>query len=517
MIAQIVPVLRLRRNTNWWSYKIRINQKCSVGSLVVVDFRGSLNLGVVWKIEKEMDDIANIKEISSVLTQSSLLTVSHIRLIEWLALNGLCSLSTALYTWLPTLLRKYPLNSKASLLISGFDEFKPNSKGQTALILPGKREEQTNVLSGNTQYLDVFKDQTPFEELTTWIKTRIGEITTISGRERAIFAPWNNLKKVLIIDPEDISYFHEQIPYLNLTFAGKELANICSAEILLKSYLPLEATNEIWGIPNSSSLNWVAPKIEIASLINQKIINPTLIREVSETLASGKTVCLICSSYSSFDVLSGRGQNEPFEQTKNKIPGIETLTKNLLRELKLQYKPNNLLIGTTTVLQNIPENLHLTVFVTLDPLLSSPIFANKLSSYASIIKATQKSEKVIFQTFDPNQPILGALINNSTNEFIGDVASQQKSSSLPPFGNNLVCSYPTLDPEEVEKIRQKISKILEPTWRISYPIKASVRKKESLNLIIHSKEGERIPTDLKNLLTVLPKPWKVQNNPWYLV
>src|SRR5687768_15113805 len=99
MIAQVVPITRIRRDTSWWSYTVPRGLHCQAGSLVTIPFRGRSCLGVVWHLEAA-DEKAS-QSLESVLTAIPLLKLPHRQLVENLSQTGFCSLSTALYVWLP--------------------------------------------------------------------------------------------------------------------------------------------------------------------------------------------------------------------------------------------------------------------------------------------------------------------------------------------------------------------------------------------------------------------------------
>ena len=496
MIAQIVPIQRLRRNTNWWSYKVKANQACSIGSLVEINFRNQKCLGIVWSIEKDSGIITNLKEINSILTSGSLLTPQHLRYIEWLSIEGVCSLSSALYAWLPSALRKYPLTAKTLALIKEFNHTLPKERTtQTALILPNKRDEQTKALENKPGYFNVFWELNPTEELKYWLGVRTGSITTVSGRERAIFAPWNSLKRVLIFDPEDISFYHEQTPYLSLAEATKELAKIHLSEIAIKSYLPTKSAQAYWETTNQTTPK-NKPELEIIDLSHQKVLNPNLINEINKALTKNETIYIVCGGY--------------------------TQVKNILKALELKYQPSNLIIDSES--QSFPlEGASLTVFLMVDLAINNQIFANRILGFTNILRAIEKSRKTIIQSFETSNPIFTALQSQLIDDYILQDINSQKQAGLSPFGKNIVCSYPIKKANEDEAnkaadlVYTKISTFLDSNWQISYPLKAKWRQNEYFHLILHAKDEQRVPAPLREYLVNLPKPWKVQNNPWYLV
>src|ERR1044072_3557458 len=120
MIAQVVPITRLRRATEWWSYRVPAPLSCSAGSLVVVPFRGRPTLGIVWSLQE--DDKKATEKISSFITKNPLVRQPHRQFIEWLSQAGVCSLSTALYVWLPKALRTTHLSHGALAKLQEYDK-----------------------------------------------------------------------------------------------------------------------------------------------------------------------------------------------------------------------------------------------------------------------------------------------------------------------------------------------------------------------------------------------------------
>ena len=511
MIAQVVPITRLRRDTTWWSYKIPARQTCSVGSLVIVPFRGHPSLGVVWHIE-ETD--AKAKEtITEILTSIPLLKNPHRQLIEWLSLQGLCSLSTALYTWIPTALHALPLSSATHKLLAEYNTLPitTHTPKQHSIVVPGYRPEQTRLLKKkfDTHFQELFGDS---QELESWFQVLQAQTSLGLGREKALFAPWNNLQQITLIDPEDIAYYHEQIPYLSLVEAALEQAKLSGAQVSIRSHLPQAALELLW--PGENKSEYRSTSFELIKITIDTLLNPELIEKIRTTTLSGKKTLIL---YNARDRMINSTRNQIQETIR--IPGIETLAKRLAHFLGESVLPESIILGTRSIFQKTYENVGLTIILSLDPLLDETSFANLMHGLSDIGHLTSYQVPCIIQTRNPTHPLVQALLMNKLEDYAVNRIIEQKEAHLPPFGQHIVCSYPGEEEAElVESTFQKIADLAGPTWHVSHPFSAPWRKKPFQHILLHTPETTtRLPIELRTYLVKLPRPWKIQRNPWYLL
>src|SRR5690606_38905927 len=89
------------------------------------------------------------------------------------------------------------------------------------------------------------------EEFAAWLAIAQGETLIASGRERAMFAPWANLRSLTVFEPENIAYFHEQTPYIHFVEAAAALARCFQATFRCPTHLPEPAAQVLWAAARS--------------------------------------------------------------------------------------------------------------------------------------------------------------------------------------------------------------------------------------------------------------------------
>lgn len=376
-VAVVVPVLRLRRDTAGWSYRIPAGTPCLPGTLVIIPFRNRPTLGVVW--EQRDDDLAS-HQISQILTAQPLVLAPHRQLIEYLAEAGLCSLSTALYVWLPRWMRRLPLTRSVQLQL--MQPITANNTSQRAVILPGRRPVQEGLLSNQSTEL-LFSDTSEAQTERAFWRIANGSALLGVGKDGAVFAPWRNLQQLVIIDPEDISYYREQVPYLSLLGALEELARANRIKPQWRSQLPTAAAQALWG-SGAKGNDQLPDLIGHIDLRHEPAFGDVTLSLIQETLARGQKVLIL---YNTYDHLG-----EPMPDGRRKsVAGVQGLSRELARKLGLSELPESVVLGTRLILQRPYEQVGLTIALNLDQLLQTPLFADQLHGWSDLGRRTSPS------------------------------------------------------------------------------------------------------------------------------
>lgn len=501
MIAQVVPITRLRRATTWWSYTLSPSQHCQPGSLVIVPFRGHPTLGIIWHIEKE--DSKATASISEVLTANPLIRAAQRSVIEYLSQIGLCSLSTALYQWLPTELRTFPMNSKVRQLLKGFNTWQPTTgQSQHAILVPSRRlpaEEELQKKYKET-FRSLFQNERSIED---WFAIAQGVVKVGIGREKALMAPWLNLRSLTIIEPEDISYYHDQIPYCSLLLPAQELSKFTQAKLQYRSFLPNIIAQQLW--PNAQGTDHPLPPIEWLDLKVERLLGSSLIKAIQRTLQNKQEVVIL---YNAHDRLTPTA-----DATKKLQPGLESVTKQLSHLLGQESLPESIHIGTRALFQSTYQRVGLTVVLSLDPLLNQTNFADILHGIGDLGHLFEYQVPTIIQTAHLEHPLVQDLRNHSLTNYPTKLIQEQAQLHLSPFGQYLLCSITDHHPE-VMKVYEKIQALITPPWHCSYPYTHTLKGKEVYTIMLHTPDlNVRLDASLRTLLSALPRPWKIQYNP----
>jgi primosomal protein N' len=510
MTVTVVPILRLRRATAGWSYRVPRGKLIGVGSLVVIPFRGRPTLGVVWETSEQHEAT---EEITEILTHTPLVREPQRRLIEWMALEGLVSLSTALYMWLPAALRGLPLTKPVRQAIAAWDETQPSAKTlatrkQHCVLVPSRRpqaEHQLHAKYGEHFHV-TFADTTPAQEFAAWLAVAQGKTAVLTGRERALYAPWINLRHCTVIEPEDISFHTSQAPSLNLVHAAMSLAGFSTAELTLLSNVPPEASQQVWQDING----WPIPPVEaeLTDLTRERLISDKLIQCITDTGAAGKSVIIL---YNAHDRLLPQEDG-----SRTIIPGIETVSKQLATAFGQTQLPAFIQLGTRAMLTDLPRGVGLSILLSLDPLLAQPSIPNQLHGWGDIGKLLRLGAPLIVQTKQPGHPLAQALLKGRFAEYCTEALAEAREAGLAPFAEEIICSTGTAETTpSPEKLYDKLQALAPTPWRVGYPRSAKRRGKERTIITLVAPLGSRIPHTLYRELASLSRPWQVERGSWY--
>jgi primosomal protein N' len=514
MFAEVVPILRLRRDTATWSYQIPANTVCKEGCLVEINFRGHLVLGIVWKIKDK--DLKATQNIEAVLSTWPLLKRPQRRFVEYLSEYGLCSLSSALYQYLPKYFRQWPVNKKILADLKSI-QLNPNKGEQTLVLSPRKNNSISNYFQNKfgSAFLDTFKLEESLAPWQKWLGISQAQIEVVMGRELALFAPWQNLTRIIILEPENIFYYHEQIPYLNLRKAAQELAKIYNAHVEIRTNLPTMALPILY---NAAGIGLAKIKpCQIVDLKINPIINKDLVSKIEEVLQKNQKVLL----YFPFQDRSLKLMSKGRRLTKI-VPGVQALTKELSKALSNINLLDKVYLGSREILEDPPPNLGLVVVLSLDFMEYHQITSQKLMDWGDLGKLLALNKECLVQSHHLDTKLVQYLGNGQFDQYVLAEVMELKNLQLPPFGDQIVCSIEVqkLRSELVELSYQKILHLLlsiDSNWEVSTPFQAPWHQREFWHILLRSRNSSsRVPAKLRDLLISFPKPWKIQRSPEYL-
>ena len=518
MTVEVVPVTRLRRDTSTWSYRVPPKSSVQPGCLVVIPFRNHPTLGMVWEVHEE--DARATQTVQEVLSTVPLLRAPHRDFVGWLAEEGLCSLSTALYTWLPRGLRSLPLSSTARRLLKEHNQTtlsasEINITKQHAILVPSRRPQQEAALSKRfgDQFSVLFSDSSIGVELERWFAIAQGKLQVGLGGVGSLWAPWLNLRHITIVDPEDIAHYHEQVPYLSLVGASQKLAQLTRAEVGYRTHLPSSVGATLWG-GSALGVDTLPTPLRITDLTREPLLNESLILEIQTTLQQEKQVLILYNAHDSLRpiITDGREQRKLF-------PGIESIGRDLARLLGCPQLPPSVHLGTRSILGNHLKGVGLTVALNVDRLTENPLFADQLHGWSDLGGLFSYSCPCTVQTHHPEHPLIWSLANSSFTTYLSQRIVQRAENGLPPFCTQIVCSVTTGEStgEQAQALYEKLHPLVTTPWQLSHPFPGPWRKREYTHLLLQAPAGTRLPVTLRTVLSALPAPWKVQRDPWHVM
>ncbi|MEA1937424.1 MAG: primosomal protein N' [Patescibacteria group bacterium] len=283
LIAKIAPATKLPQGvTQVFSYAVqdKFEKKIKTGMLVEIFFRNRKIIGVVCELKKE--DLKNFKyklqPINGLLDNSIALSKEQIKLAEYISAYYYTPLSLVMKTIVPAITKNKPrkkielsrlseLSSVSALKLKNLKLenkilfihnlqaerhdlysriIKKNIKGknQVLVLLP----EYFDIYNFSNFYKNKFGEDkiailtselTKNQYFNEWQKIKNGSIKIIIGTRQAVFAPFQNLKLIIVDDEHSSSYKQwDMNPRYHGVTVAEKLTKIWKAKIILSSPSP---------------------------------------------------------------------------------------------------------------------------------------------------------------------------------------------------------------------------------------------------------------------------------------
>lgn len=472
MIADVVPVTRIRRDVRSWTYQVPKGQRAEVGSLVSIPLRGRQVPGVVWATEAQ----GEAKETLSVITPYPLLLAPHRATVELMAEAGLCSLPTALLAWMPPALKRLPTRSVRADL-----QTPPSSATKQQLVLmPGNRPEGIQALQDRGHHVaDTFQVR-GLAAWKQWWAIRTGEVSVVTGRERGWFAPFVNLRHIHIVEPDDISFHTSQAPFLPLADLAAQLGQVWHSEVHYRSYLPQAAATKRWGDTTLGTSTTARYSWHTGGDLPEELLEA----------AQAGIPCRIITTHDT-QVSDGEGRLKT-------LPGSETYTERI--RSKLGTLPRHVQVGTRSILAGLPpQSVVWLPSLSLTEHASNPY--DRLQGLADLGHVLSTPSLCILPK---GSPALSEHIASGTlaNLAIGEVSLLA--------GTLIALSHPDLSAHTA------LQKLPHDGWLLSHPRTITIRGEPTILTTLTSPDSPaRISAPLRAGLVALPAPWKVAWQAWY--
>ena len=143
---------------------------------------------------------------------------------------------------------------------------------------------------------------TDSQRIAQWRKIKRSEVSLVIGARSAVFAPFANLKMIIIDEEHENSYKSGNAPRYHARQVAQKRINDCKGKLLMGSATP---SLEAWHLRKDPSKmvridlrNRVGggsmPKVEIADMVKEEGLFSTLLQErMMRTLADGRQVILV--------------------------------------------------------------------------------------------------------------------------------------------------------------------------------------------------------------------------------
>ena len=267
-----------------------------MGSLVLIPLNKKIVVGAVietknlsgQKMALRRADF-ELKGVAKILTPLPVLDEKQLQLAQWIHRYYWCPLGAAIKMMLPEKIQNPRFKSQNYDLKNETR----NKTEQKLILVP-----EINLIDKLVQQYKTGDEILLHSQLTdkqyfeNWLKVKTGEAKTIIGTRIALFAPFVNLKEIIIEEEHSPHYKARQTPRFHTRETATTLSKLWNAQIIFKSRTPSIETT--WLAENkkiilqSSATNANEPKIVVVDLRNElKEENFSIFsRELQEGLGS---------------------------------------------------------------------------------------------------------------------------------------------------------------------------------------------------------------------------------------
>lgn len=333
-LISVVPIVKIPLSRDQFFY-YSCNKKIPIGSIVTVPFGKRKIQGIVLESKKDFSRLGNI-ELKKIIEieDESFLTKKQLELAQFISAYYIISLGIVLKSFLPKKTKKRQskkddvtekLQEKkiilsedqknavrnithANALSQEFLLFGPASSGKTQVYFESIKEliknkgqalillpELTAIAQEAERFKEFFKDEeiailhskiSKGQFFENWEKIKSGEAKIVIGTRRAVFAPFKNLKIIIVDEEQDMSFKQwDSSPRYDARKVAQKLRELFDAKLVLGSATPrIETfhkvqTNKDFKLLKLSKLGvnekrdakaWGSNRTEVVSMVKEK-------------------------------------------------------------------------------------------------------------------------------------------------------------------------------------------------------------------------------------------------------
>ncbi len=566
MYAQVVVPSYKGSNIDSFSYEVPKELEIKVGQLVVVPFGRKQETGLILSSHSELGSESNnrfrvksgmtketaIKQIHSVLFEKPFLLPYQLELLSWMSKYYLATIGNCANAMLPQLPKKYE--------VSGI-KYKVSfaSSGQTLVLVPTINNiPQTMALFPKAAKPIVYhSDLRPQEKLEAWLKTLSGQADYVFGTRQAIFFPYPNLKKIILLNEHDTSYKDQRSPYYDTVTIAEKISTLTGASLQIIDSAPKISTyfrnqlNVKIAAPRSGSVarnDRSGIKTKIVSLVDDKLsgnktaISYDLENAITETLEQKSRILLFlnkkketgtlycrtcqlkqtlpkepsaCPNCGSPEIWFGSlNVNSLAKQASKLFPSAKINILDQTSQSKIQNLSSNIDIATSAVFyQLLKTHYDLVAAVSIDSTLNIPEFSAPEVAYSQITNLKRLAKKqFMLQTYQVENPLIEQAVTGNYIAFYQTQLAERKALLYPPYSLliKLVIKGKNTDKvlEKAENLAQKI-KYLIPNTVLLGPFEPYFKKtKPTYHVVLkiplkspNLSEKEKALIEIKNTLS----------------
>lgn len=518
VVAEIIPLTRLKNDLDFFTYQVSadLQEQIKLGQLVKIPFRSKTIEGIVRKLSTSIPKTEYaLKSVQEIIDPSPILAEWQLEMVEFMSQYYLTSMAVITSMFVPdipkrkksidvnreyanqengnlkpldteipkidvenfghALIKYRKLETKAGIIKSVIEKLEKDE--QVVIIVPQLKDinELLSLIPEYSNSTAVYLNNLPISRYwQNWQSVQQGQAKIIIGTRSAIFAPFSNLKQIVIDQEED--EFHKQeepSPRYRVHTVAQWLATHTESNLLYLSQSPsVERLHEV----AQKLLSYQEfdrdleyPTVQIVDLNKEQHVgNYTplglgLQLKIGEN--TGTTLLILnkngfATGFSCRDCKTLTSVKDPsYLESRCKncgggniyfvgkgVDGVAADVKTLFPDLKIQVLSNdlNILNDTNIAITTLPIALQLNIsnFTSIaslrfdlfdalgDQLLSERLFLD----HYKIVARMNENQSFFAQTYSPESEFLGMLNSTSMKSFYVKVLKDRQSFSLPPYG-----------------------------------------------------------------------------------
>jgi len=558
MYAQVVVLTYQPPDINSYTYEVpkNLEKEIKPGQLVEVPFGKRNPTGIVLNTTSEIRnskfEIRNLKEISNITLDQSLLLPYQIKLLTWMAFYYHAPMVNCLEAMLPKIPSRW-------FRVHSSQNNKERTVNQTLVLVPtiNRIPETLAQFKEAKNYLLYHNELKIQEKFATWLKILSGQFYFIFGSRSAIFTPCPNLKKIIIFDEHDDVYKDERSPYFDTLTVAEKLQELTGAEIQIIDHAPKIAT--YFSHKNQVKIPQHQVKTSIVSMASERkkgnkssvsdLLAALLVRTyeqkgstllfLNKKAGSGYVYCKSCQHQQFLDnqpEVCPNCQSRDFYFNSTNITSLAATVRKILPQVQVNLiaeganyqspvassQQPTIDIATAAVFYRLTlKKYDLTAHIALDTTLNLPEFTAEEKIFiqiANLKKLTKENGRVILQTFNPDHQTVKDAASGNYLPYFNQSLAQRKTLSYPPFGLLIKLTIKGKNPMTLEEKAEKlIEELNQSPVTILGPYRSVFsQKKPSYNIILKTKLGsynlkerEKAITIQKSHLVKASRDWQI--------
>lgn len=436
MYAQIVVLTYQIPNVESYTYEIPKDLKIKIGHLVEVPFGKRIPQGIVIEIHDKKPSVKT-KPITKNLYPVPILLPYQIKLLKWMGKYYLAPLVNCLDAMLPKIPKR-------------LDDYKitQNSLSQSLVIVPTINliPETMAKFPMAKNHIIYHSDQKMSTRFSAWIKILSGNTDFVFGSRATIFAPFPNLREIIIYNEHDGAYKDQRSPYFDTLTVIQKISDLTGAKIKIVDPSPKITT--YFQMKNRIKKQTFNVNTIIISLIDEKHkgnFSPISSYVQNELSKKQKVLLFLNKKKESGNLFCKECKyNDYFESQPEMCPKCKSTeiyfnvlnVQSLRNEVKKYTKNPQIDIETASVFYApILSKYDLVVYVQPDSLINRADYSSNEELYSQIVnlkKLLKNNGTLIVQSYNPNDSTQKIALSGDYNTFYESELKNRKIFSYPP-------------------------------------------------------------------------------------